>query len=104
MSPQDVQSQIHELWQQAHKSKVENHWQYAIDFYSRIINLAPRFAPAYVERGLLVQELGNPDKALADYEAALQIDPQYGLAYYGRAWVKVNKGDYEGALLDAKKG
>jgi Tfp pilus assembly protein PilF len=41
---------------------------------------------------------------MGDFENAIQIDPQYGYAYYGRAWIKSSKGDHQGALVDAQKG
>ncbi len=104
MSSQDIQNQINELWTQANQYRADDKWQQSVNCYSRIIQLAPKFAPAYVERGLLTQEMGDPYNAKTDYETALQLDPQYGMAYYGRAWAKNIFGDYEGALIDAKKG
>jgi len=104
MTSQDVQNQLKELWANARKYRAEGKWEDSVKSYSSIIQLAPRFVPAYVERGLLVQEMGYPDMAMGDFENAIQIDPQYGYAYYGRAWVKGSRGDHEGALADAKKG
>ena len=96
MSSQDIQNQVNELWAQAGKNRAEGKWEDSVKSYSSIIQLAPRFVPAYVERGLLVQEMGYPDMAMGDFENAIQIDPQYGYAYYGRAWVKSSRGDHEG--------
>ena len=104
MTSQDAQNQLKELWTKAERYRAEGKWQEAVNSYSRIIELIPRYVPAYVQRGLLVQEMGYPDMALTDFETAIQIDPQYGYAYYGRAWVKSSKGNHEGALADAQKG
>lgn len=104
MSSQDIQNQVNELWAQAKKNRAEGRWQDAVNSYSSILKIVPRFVPAFVERGLLVQEMGYPDMAMGDFENAIQLDPQYGYAYYGRAWVKSSRGDHEGALADAQTG
>jgi tetratricopeptide (TPR) repeat protein len=105
MSSQDIQNQAGQLWRQAHEHRAAGQWQQSVICYSQIIQLMPGFVPAYIERGLLVQEMaGDLQKALSDYETALRIDPQCGMAYYGRSWVKISLGDYEGSLQDAKKG
>jgi tetratricopeptide (TPR) repeat protein len=105
MSSQDIQNQVNELWAQAHQYQVVQRWRESIDCYSQIIQLAPNFVPAYVERGLLLQEfMRDLHRAKSDYETALRLDPQFGMAYYGRSWVKSSIGDFEGSLEDAKKG
>jgi tetratricopeptide (TPR) repeat protein len=104
MASQDFQNQLNELWTRAKKLRAEGKWEDAVKTYSRVIQLVPRFAPAYVERGLLAQEMGYPDMAMGDFENAIQLDPQFGYAYYGRSWVRGSKGDHAGALADAKKG
>ena len=104
MSSSDLKEQIHQLWQQANLQRRNGQWPQAVDAYSRILKMAPNFAPAYVERGLLVQEMGDPEKAMQDFEAALQIEPHYGMAYYGRGWARHARGDYAGELQDALKG
>ena len=40
---------------------------------------------AYTNRGLAHYELGEYRDALADYSEALELDPDYGDAHYGRA-------------------
>ena len=48
--------------------------------------------------GLL--KLGDLDKALADYEAALKLNPKLAGSLYGRGVVKQKKGDAAGAEAD----
>lgn len=97
-------NKIAQLFQQAREHENLDYWPAAIDTYSQIIAMDPTCVAAYVERGLLVREMGDPERAMLDFERALQIDPEYGLAYYGRGWVKHFKGDYQGELQDAIRG
>src|SRR5262245_12568978 len=100
----DLRNQIHLLLNKAVELRKNGHWVQAVEIYSQVINVAPNFAPGYVERGLLVHEMGNPEKAFLDFEKAINIDPQFGPAYYGRGWVKHTRGDFNGELQDAKRG
>jgi tetratricopeptide (TPR) repeat protein len=40
------------------------------------------------------------DRAIADYTAALRIDPNYAVAYYDRGLAYRAKGDYDRAIAD----
>jgi tetratricopeptide (TPR) repeat protein len=37
---------------------------------------------------------------MGDYNQAIQLNPQYGLAYRNRGNVKRTKGDFDGAIAD----
>jgi Tfp pilus assembly protein PilF len=47
---------------------------------------------------------GDHQRALADYDRAIAIDPQYASAYNDRAYVRLALGDIAGALEDARLG
>lgn len=100
----DLQNQIRMLASKASQLQAKGQWAEAVKVYSQIIKLVPDFAPAYVERGLLVHEMGNPVKAFRDFEKSINLDPQFGPGYYGRGWVRHSMGDYQGELEDARKG
>ena len=51
-------------------------------------------------RALVYLKLGDLDKALADYEAALKLNPKPAGSLYGRGVVKQKKGDATGADAD----
>jgi tetratricopeptide (TPR) repeat protein len=55
---------------------------------------------AYLHRGLAFYRLGENDRAIADYDRALQLRPTDYRAYYNRGLVRVARGDYSGALTD----
>lgn len=50
--------------------------QLALNPYAQAIALDPNFAAAYNSRGGVYEQLGNYDQALADYTAAINIDPR----------------------------
>jgi tetratricopeptide (TPR) repeat protein len=57
-------------------------------------------AIAYYNRGVSNHNKGDVEKALADYEAALALNPDYANPYNGRANIKADRGDLAGALTD----
>ncbi len=70
----DLESQIRQLIDQAAALQAGGKWSQAVEVYSQIISLAPMYAPAYVERGLLIHEMGNPERAFQDFEKAITLD------------------------------
>lgn len=57
-------------------------------------------AQEYFERGLKHHNLANYDFALADYNEALLLLPDFVEAYNNRGLVKYQQGDYDGAIKD----
>merc|ERR1712154_341393 len=58
----------------------------------------------YNSRGTCWHELGNYDKALADYNAATESNNKCVSAYNNRASLYVDMKEYELALFDADTG
>ena len=57
--------------------------------------------PAVLDtRGLVYLKMGEIDKAIADYDAALNGDPKLAGSLYGRGLAKRKRGDAAGADLD----
>lgn len=61
---------------------------------------APLGQVSFDSRGLVHLRLGNLDKALADYDDALKLDPKFAGAHYGRGLAKIKKGDKAGGDAD----
>ena len=57
-------------------------------------------ARAFNGRGILWKRKGDYDRAIADYTAALQLNPRYVFAYYNRGIGHSDKGDYPRAIDD----
>jgi len=80
----------------------------AIQDYCRAVELNPRDAVAYNNRGLIYHDRNEMDKALADYSQAISIDAANPIFFENRALVYMSKGmidqakqDYDYALKHA---
>lgn len=57
-------------------------------------------AKAYYSRGTELASLGDHDRAIADFNVAVQLDPNSASAYYNRALSWASKGDPDRAIAD----
>jgi tetratricopeptide (TPR) repeat protein len=60
---------------------------------NQAIHLDPKFAAAYVQRGILFSEQKNYPRAISDYQQAIQADPQTEEAHYRLAQAYRQSGD-----------
>jgi len=60
-------------------------------------------AVAYSNRGSAWDDLGRADRAIQDFNQAIQADPSYAPAYYNRSFAYEKKGLLKLALEDMKK-
>lgn len=58
---------------------------------------------AYNGRGSAKDDLKDYEGAIADYDKALELDPQDTGAYFARGNAKYNLKDYAGAITDYDK-
>jgi serine/threonine protein kinase len=74
----------------------------ALADYDRAIELNPKSAITYYNRGLLKhKKLDDYQGALADYNQAIKLNSKSAITYYNRGLLKHKKlGDYQGALAD----
>jgi tetratricopeptide (TPR) repeat protein len=71
---------------------------------SALIQHDSKDATAYLDRGNAYQYKGEVDHAIADYDKAIELKPDYAAVYDVRARAYVSKGDYTRALDDVTKG
>lgn len=65
---------------------------------------APQDDPTtYNNRGNAWQDIKNNERAIADYDAAIKIDPAYATAYYNRGNSRLEAGDTDGAVADCRQ-
>ena len=57
-------------------------------------------ATAYNNRGWSYSQKGDYDRAIADYDEAIRLNPKFGLALVNRGWSLERKGDYDRAIAD----
>jgi tetratricopeptide (TPR) repeat protein len=74
----------------------------AIDLYTRVIVKFPKSAEAYNWRGMAYDDLGDGDKAMADFNQAIQLNAAYADAYNNRGEIYRKKNQFPQALSDYK--
>ncbi|HEY3853816.1 MAG TPA: tetratricopeptide repeat protein [Verrucomicrobiae bacterium] len=85
---------------QAFQEYQASDWDAAISHYNHAIQLDPKFAPYYLNRGVTKQAKGDLDGALIDFNKALDLDVTFARAYVCRGNIKKVKRDLGGALTD----
>ena len=60
-------------------------------------------AAVFMKRGYAKFNKGDYQGALADFNKAIEINPQDSIAYYNRGSAKDELGDYQGAIADYNK-
>ncbi|KAK4657072.1 TOM (translocase of outer membrane) complex component [Podospora pseudocomata] len=77
--------------------------QEALADLSKSIELDPGLTQSYIKRASMNLELGAPDKAEEDFEAALAKNPEDPDIYYHRAQLHFIKGEFADAQKDYQK-
>ena len=63
---------------------LEGDWSDAIYWYTRAIRSAPRRSRLYLARALCFENEGRTEAAIADFDAAIALDPTDAAAFHGR--------------------
>lgn len=73
----------------------------AIDAYTSYLATHPDHKKSIYNRGRSYEEVGDVNKAIADFEKLLDIDPKYINAYLSLAKISYNSHDYNKVLIYA---
>ena len=83
----------------------QRHLEEAITEFDIAISLDPNFAVAYNNRGIAYKRLGQPERAMEDFNEVIRFDPLNAEAHALRAWLHTllfeeaeAQGDMERAL------
>ncbi len=71
-----------------------------IYYNTKAIQLQPKYADAYYNRGWARSENGDHSGAIADYTEAIRIKPNYAAAFNNRGISRRSQGDIAGAIND----
>lgn len=74
-----------------------------LELYTLALNLNDKFLDAWINRGLVYNELGEYQKSIEDYNKAIELDSKCALAFNNRGYTKFKQKDYQGALEDYNK-
>lgn len=84
------------------KFKLEQ-WDDSIQDFDRLINLIPKNAIYYSERGVALHLSGDNHRALQDFDEGVRLEPDNPYRYSSRAYVKDRMQNYQGAIDDYTK-
>lgn len=88
---------IHSLWM---RSNLETNPQSKIDIYDEIIKLNPNDAEVYAYKADAVLDLDEYEWALNLSNKAIEIDKEYGYAYWQRSCANAMLGNVNDAIFD----
>lgn len=74
-----------------------------LDLYTKALEVNPEFLDAYINRGLVKNELQDFSGSLEDYNRAIELDSKCALAFNNRGYTKYKMQDFKGALEDYNK-
>lgn len=87
----------------AHSHHELKQFEKALEYYEKVIDLAPAHAFAHNNLGMIHTDLKDYKKALMHYDKAIAARPDYDGAYYNRALTHYQLEQYEQALSDYQK-
>lgn len=82
----------HALFELGRMAMEENDLPTALGHYDRLVGIASYNAMAWCDRGIVLQALGDDDRAIADLEKAVEMDPTLDQAYANLAIVLFRQG------------
>ncbi len=76
-------------------------YQWAVDRFSRAIEIDPKFVAAYYSRGVLYwRELENWHRAISDLTRVIELAPHWTEAWFNRAIAQQRRGNFDAAIAD----
>src|SRR5208283_2951885 len=78
-------------------------YQQAINDFNKAIELNPKDAEAYNNRGLAYEYLGNHQKAINDYNKSIKLNPKDAMAYNNRGIAYEYLENHQQAINDFNK-
>jgi Tfp pilus assembly protein PilF len=77
-------------------------WRDSLSLYDAALRIGPHYV-TYNNRGAALLKAGETQAALADFESAIRLNPNYSWAYNNRGSVLSDLGHYEEAISDFEK-
>lgn len=102
LEPSTRQFSVQALRQEAAKQAKLGDYQQAIELLTQVLqsSLSRRTPMDYNNRGLMYFHLGQIEEAIANYNRALELNPNLAAAYNNRANCYVSQGELIDALMD----
>jgi tetratricopeptide (TPR) repeat protein len=71
--------------------------------FTKVVELSPRIAPAWFNKGNVLVEMGDYTSAIAAYTRAIELKSDLGEAYYNRGYVYLKLGNQTAGVADLSK-
>lgn len=78
-------------------------WKDSVSLWTHVLEVEGEVPLAYNSRGLVYQEMGDHQKAIADFNRAIELDPGYAFPYNNRGYSYQKMNDREKAQRDYDK-
>jgi tetratricopeptide (TPR) repeat protein len=78
----------------------DGHYDQAIDATTRMIEQTPTWEWAYTTRGEAYRRMGQPDRAIPDFDEAIRLKSDSEAAFYDRCLAFHDKGEIDRAIAD----
>ena len=101
-----MSEKLQELYQKSSFLIRDQKWEELVSVLTEIISLElnqKKRARAYYNRGNAKDKLGEYKVAIADYDKAIELNPDYAGAYNNRGNAKGKLGEYKAAIADYDK-
>ena len=96
----EIKSQVELAFQHGNALTMLGQLNLAINAYSDVIKLDPRYTFAYYNRGVVYSNKGELDLAIRDYNKAIKLKPNHTKAYNNRGVAFYNKSHVDIAIRD----
>lgn len=80
-----------------------DHLAQAVETYERVLELAPDWIDAHINKGVALYQLGRVEDAKTAFLAAVQLDPLNGISRYNLGCVLEEQGEIEDAIRHLRR-
>lgn len=80
--------------------ETQDAYQKAVAYYTEALEQKPDMLEAYLNRGIVYNDLNKVEEALENYNIAIQLNPSYTDAYYNRGFAYLDTDDLDQAIAD----
>jgi len=92
-----IESNFHDLCDQALAFEEENRWQDARQTYERALELKPEHPTLHFDLGNVLFQLGKQVAARAAFQRATELDPNFAMAWHNLGSIAAHRGDWSQA-------
>jgi tetratricopeptide (TPR) repeat protein len=89
---------VNEIMLKGNEHYCKKEYSEAIKWYDKAIELDPKYADAWYNKGNALNSLGKYEEAIENFDKALKIDPNYASAWNNKGYAIDKLGKYQEAI------